>query len=67
MRAHRGKHEILAVGRKAKALIGRAPESLEMVRPLRDGVIADFVAAEAMLRHSSNARSAGWASPARAS
>jgi rod shape-determining protein MreB len=50
VRAHRGVREILAVGRKAKALIGRAPEALEIVRPLRDGVIADFVATEEMLR-----------------
>jgi rod shape-determining protein MreB len=50
VRAHRGVREILAVGRKAKALIGRAPESLEIVRPMRDGVIADFVATEEMLR-----------------
>jgi rod shape-determining protein MreB len=46
----RGSREILAVGRKAKALIGRAPEDVELVRPLRDGVIADFVATEEMLR-----------------
>jgi rod shape-determining protein MreB len=38
------------VGRKAKALIGRSPESLELVRPMRDGVIADFLATEEMLR-----------------
>ncbi len=50
VRAHRGTREILAVGRKAKALIGRAPENIELVRPLRDGVIADFVATEEMLR-----------------
>jgi rod shape-determining protein MreB and related proteins len=50
VRAHRGTREILAVGRKAKALIGRAPENVELVRPLRDGVIADFVATEEMLR-----------------
>ncbi len=47
---HRGTREILAVGRKAKALIGRTPENIELVRPLRDGVIADFVATEEMLR-----------------
>jgi len=46
----RGSREILAVGRKAKSLIGRAPENIELVRPLRDGVIADFVATEEMLR-----------------
>ncbi|MFA6141201.1 MAG: rod shape-determining protein, partial [Hyphomicrobium sp.] len=50
VRSHRGVREILAVGRKAKALIGRAPESMELVRPLRDGVIADFLATEEMLR-----------------
>ena len=50
VRSHRGVREFLAVGRKAKALIGRAPESMELVRPLRDGVIADFQATEEMLR-----------------
>lgn len=50
IRSHRGTREILAVGRKAKALIGRAPENVELVRPMRDGVIADFVATEEMLR-----------------
>ncbi len=50
VRAHRGTREILAVGRKAKALVGRTPEALEIVRPMRDGVIADFVATEEMLR-----------------
>jgi rod shape-determining protein MreB len=50
VRAYRGVREILGVGRKAKALVGRTPESLEIVRPLRDGVIADFVATEEMLR-----------------
>ena len=48
--SHRGAREFLAVGRKAKALIGRAPENVELVRPLRDGVIADFLATEEMLR-----------------
>ena len=50
VRSHRGTREILAVGRKAKLLIGKTPESMELVRPLRDGVIADFVATEEMLR-----------------
>jgi rod shape-determining protein MreB len=50
VRSHRTSREILAVGRKAKLLIGRAPESIELVRPLRDGVIADFLATEEMLR-----------------
>src|ERR1700693_531781 len=50
VRTHRTSREILAAGRKAKTLIGRAPESIELVRPLRDGVIADFIATEEMLR-----------------
>ena len=50
VRAHHGVREILAVGRRAKSLVGRAPENLEIVRPMRDGVIADFVATEEMLR-----------------
>ena len=43
--------EILAVGQKAKQMLGRTPESIETIRPMRDGVIADFVATEEMLRH----------------
>ncbi len=42
--------EVLAVGQKAKQMVGRTPESIETIRPLRDGVIADFVATEEMLR-----------------
>ena len=43
--------EILAVGSEAKKMIGKTPQSIEVVRPLRDGVIADFDATEAMLTH----------------
>jgi rod shape-determining protein MreB len=50
VRSARGQREIVAVGRKAKLMSERAPESLEIVRPLREGVVADFLAAEAMLR-----------------
>ncbi|CFX34319.1 cell wall structural complex MreBCD, actin-like component MreB [Candidatus Filomicrobium marinum] len=45
-----GRREVLAVGLKAKGTPGRAPENIEVIRPLRDGVIADFVATEEMLR-----------------
>ncbi len=45
-----GVREVLAVGLKAKAMLGRTPETIEFIRPLRDGVIADFVATEEMLR-----------------
>ena len=45
-----GTREVLAVGARAQAMIGRTPEAIELVRPLRDGVIADFIATEEMLR-----------------
>ncbi len=43
--------EVLAVGHEAKRMIGRTPEAIEAIRPLKDGVIADFDATEQMLRH----------------
>lgn len=43
--------EILAIGEEAKKMLGKNPANIEVVRPLRDGVIADFDAAEAMLKH----------------
>ncbi|MGD9785810.1 MAG: rod shape-determining protein [Hyphomicrobiaceae bacterium] len=46
----RGVREVLEVGHKAKLMLGRTPESIETIRPLRDGVIADFIATEEMLR-----------------
>jgi rod shape-determining protein MreB len=45
-----GERVILAVGLKAKVMQGRTPEPVEIIRPMRDGVIADFVATEEMLR-----------------
>ncbi|MGE0699634.1 MAG: rod shape-determining protein [Hyphomicrobiaceae bacterium] len=45
-----GVREMLAVGERAKAMLGKTPEKVEAVRPMRDGVIADFVATEEMLR-----------------
>jgi len=50
IRSRGGQREVLAVGQKAKLMVGRTPESIETIRPLRDGVIADFVATEEMLR-----------------
>jgi rod shape-determining protein MreB len=41
---------VIAVGKDAKAMLGRAPDEIEVIRPLKDGVIADFGVAEAMLR-----------------
>lgn len=43
--------EILAIGDEAKKMLGKNPANIEVVRPLRDGVIADFDAAEAMLKY----------------
>src|SRR3989337_2937870 len=42
--------KILAVGNAAKEMLGRTPEGIEASRPLRDGVIADYLVTEAMLR-----------------
>jgi len=47
----RGKKQVLAVGEEAKQMLGRTPGNIEAVRPLRDGVIADFELAEAMIKH----------------
>jgi rod shape-determining protein MreB len=47
----RGAKKVLAVGREAKEMLGRTPGSIQAVRPLRDGVIADFEITEAMLRY----------------
>ncbi len=46
---HKKSKEILAIGTSAKKMMGRAPASIEVIRPLRDGVIADFDATAAML------------------
>jgi len=43
--------EVLAVGEAAKIMVGRTPESIKMIRPLKDGVIADFKTTEAMLKY----------------
>jgi len=46
-----GKKTIQAVGKEAKEMLGRTPGNIQAVRPLRDGVIADFEVTEAMLRY----------------
>lgn len=48
---HKKTKEILAIGMSAKKMMGRAPATIDVIRPLRDGVIADFDAAAAMLSH----------------
>ncbi|HWP34168.1 MAG TPA: rod shape-determining protein [Thermodesulfobacteriota bacterium] len=47
----RGGNRILAVGREAKKMLGRTPGGIQTIRPLREGVIADFEVTEAMLRY----------------
>ncbi len=46
-----GKKSVLAVGDEAKTMLGRTPGNIQAVRPLRDGVIADFVVTEEMIKH----------------
>lgn len=47
----RGGNKVLAVGREAKMMLGRTPGNIVAIRPMKDGVIADFEITEAMLRH----------------
>ncbi|MBI05859.1 MAG: rod shape-determining protein [Rhodospirillaceae bacterium] len=47
----KGKKQVLAVGEEAKLMLGRTPGNIEAIRPLRDGVIADFDIAEEMIKH----------------
>jgi rod shape-determining protein MreB len=47
----RNGRRVLAVGREAKEMLGRTPGTILAIRPMKDGVIADFQITEAMLRH----------------
>ncbi|MEK7705551.1 MAG: rod shape-determining protein [Myxococcota bacterium] len=47
----RGSRKIVAVGREAKEMLGRTPGAVNAIRPIKDGVIADFEVTEAMLRY----------------
>ena len=47
----KGRKSVLAVGDEAKTMLGRTPGNITAVRPLRDGVIADFVVTEEMIKH----------------
>ncbi|MFN2351511.1 MAG: rod shape-determining protein, partial [Kiritimatiellia bacterium] len=46
-----GTNRVLAVGSEAKRMLGRTPGNITAIRPMRDGVIADFEITEAMLRY----------------
>ena len=47
----RDRNKVLAVGKEAKMMLGRTPGNIVAIRPMKDGVIADFEITEAMLRH----------------
>jgi len=47
----KGNTKVLAVGKEAKMMLGRTPGNISAIRPMKDGVIADFEITEAMLRH----------------
>ena len=44
-------NRVLAVGKEAKSMLGRTPGNIQAIRPIKDGVIADFEVTEAMLRY----------------
>src|SRR5712671_2395938 len=47
----RDKKKVLAVGEEAKLMVGRTPGNIQAIRPLREGVIADFEVTEEMIKH----------------
>jgi rod shape-determining protein MreB len=49
--SYKGHKQVLAVGDEAKMMLGRTPANITAIRPLRDGVIADFEVAEEMIKH----------------
>ena len=46
-----GRNKVLTVGTEAKEMLGRSPGNIEVIKPLKDGVIADFEVAEEMLKY----------------
>lgn len=50
-RDHKGINKVLAVGKEAKMMLGRTPGNIEAIRPMKEGVIADFEVTGAMLRY----------------
>ena len=51
IRQHNGQKSVAAVGTDAKRMLGRTPGNITAIRPLKDGVIADFHVTEKMLQH----------------
>jgi len=59
-----GKKILLAVGAEAKGMLGRAPANIQAIRPMKDGVIADFTITEQMLKYFiRRVHDARWFSP----
>ena len=60
-------NHIVAVGEEAREMIGRTPNNIQAIRPMRDGVIADYVITEALLDHFihrvQQGRRFGWGKP----
>jgi rod shape-determining protein MreB len=50
-RENNGKNTVLAVGTEAKKMVGKTPENITAIRPMKDGVIADFEVTQEMIRH----------------
>ena len=48
---HQGNMQVLAVGNEAKQMLGRTPGKIKAIRPMKDGVIADFEIAEEMIKY----------------
>jgi rod shape-determining protein MreB len=48
---NKGKKSVLAVGDEAKTMLGRTPGNISAIRPLKNGVIADFIVTEEMIKH----------------
>jgi rod shape-determining protein MreB len=46
-----GQHKVITVGSEAKMMLGRTPDKIEVIRPMKEGAIADFEITEEMLRH----------------
>ncbi|MEH0002378.1 MAG: rod shape-determining protein [Holosporaceae bacterium] len=59
----KGKRQVLAVGEEAKLMVGRTPGNIQAIRPLRDGVIADFEVAEEMIKYFIQKVNSKFASP----
>ena len=48
---NQGKTQVLAVGNEAKRMLGKTPGKIEAIKPMKDGVIADFEVAEEMIKY----------------